>query len=239
MHIAIVDDIPQDRASLSQLVVDILGRYDIVPVIREFSSGEAFLAALQPDLYDLCFLDIHMSGINGMETARQLRTVDSDCLLIFLTCSAQHVYQGYEVGAFRYLIKNEDEEKLPDLLAQCLERVTLNRRRLPVQIGKRKLDIAYSKIRFIATAGPSIELYTMNGTFTLAAHTTFSDTVAPLLEDHRFLSCSRGVVVNMARAKEILDDCFLMEDGRRVPISRRQYSDVSSRFFHFLFSHIV
>ena len=46
-----------------------------------------------------------MSGLNGIDTAKQLRKIDTACRLIFVTNSDQHAVQGFRVRAFDYLLK--------------------------------------------------------------------------------------------------------------------------------------
>ena len=67
----------------------------------------------------------------------------------------------------------------------------------------------------------------------------FSKTVAPLLADERFLTCARGIVVNLAHVKDIQKDGFLMDNGEFVPISRRLYPSVKNTYIDFQFEHIL
>ena len=69
--------------------------------ILEYASGEALLAGSQTDGLDILFLDIEMDGLNGMETARSLRRMESDTILIFVTAYPDFVFQGYDVHALR------------------------------------------------------------------------------------------------------------------------------------------
>ncbi|MDE7427691.1 MAG: response regulator, partial [Lachnospiraceae bacterium] len=49
-------------------------------------SGEEMLALPAPDIL---FLDIQMTGKNGMETARELRRRHEDTILIFVTAMSE------------------------------------------------------------------------------------------------------------------------------------------------------
>mgnify|MGYP000081415855 CR=1 FL=1 len=46
-----------------------------------------------------------MQHLDGMETARRIRELDSDVLLIFITNMAQYAIKGYAVGALDYVLK--------------------------------------------------------------------------------------------------------------------------------------
>jgi DNA-binding LytR/AlgR family response regulator len=75
----------------------------------EFESGEEFIAEFSNDKYDLLILDIEMKDLNGLQTAEFLRQIDKNVILIFMTSFDKFVYQGYEVKAFRYILKNQPE----------------------------------------------------------------------------------------------------------------------------------
>ena len=62
--------------------------------ITQFDSGESLLEAFEPEQFDICFLDIYMKEMNGMTVARELRALDPDLSIVFLTSSKDYVYEG-------------------------------------------------------------------------------------------------------------------------------------------------
>ena len=87
IKISLVDDDPEDRASLISLVQEIFQNKNITFSYAEFESAEDFLASYESGLYDLCFLDIFMKNMNGMDAAREIRKLDPDLAIVFLTSS--------------------------------------------------------------------------------------------------------------------------------------------------------
>ncbi len=87
-----------------------------------YSSGTAFLGAQKESFsYDIIFLDINMSGIDGIETAKRIRRVDSKVFIVFLTAFASYSLEGYKVDAVRYLLK--DSNTLEKSMEECLDTV--------------------------------------------------------------------------------------------------------------------
>ena len=80
-------------------------------------SGEELLNLPAPDLL---FLDIQMSGKNGMEIARELRRRHENTILIFVTAMSEYVYEAFDVDALHYLIKPFDERKLREVFDKAL-----------------------------------------------------------------------------------------------------------------------
>lgn len=53
------------------------------------------------------FLDIDMDERSGMDIARRVRELHLDTIIIFVTNYPEFSMEGYEVRAFRYLLKQE------------------------------------------------------------------------------------------------------------------------------------
>jgi DNA-binding NarL/FixJ family response regulator len=106
----VVDDFEMFR----QFVVELLGKRPELQVVGEASDGlEAIQKALQlrPDLI---LLDIGLPNLNGIEVARQMRSLVPESKIIFLTreSSADVVQKAFSVGARGYIFKTM---VLPDL----------------------------------------------------------------------------------------------------------------------------
>ncbi len=239
MNIAIAEDVREDREHLIGLLKSFLSKFDFNVNIREFESGEALLSACEPEVFDLCFMDIYLNGIDGMETARRLRTIDVGCMVIFLTSSDKYIGEGYKISALRYLLKPVTVEMLKEVLPLCVERIELSRRRLSVTAGKKEYDVPFNKILYVITAGTAIELHFADTYITLAARSSFNKTVEPLLSDYRFITGGRGLVINMAHTRALAANCMIMDNGDRIPISRRLMPEVSEAFMHFQFEYVL
>ena len=235
MNIALIDDSTEERVLLRKILEQASEKLDISSHISEYASADSFLDIFEPEYYDLCFMDICMEGTNGMDAVRRIRTADKDCLIVFMTNSPDYVYEGYEVSAFRYLLKPANPETIRQILSLSAERSCKNRKRLAVSIGKKTLEIPYGRIHYVISAGKSVDLHLDGEVLSLSARHTFSRTVAPLLQDPRFLTCGRGIVVNLRCIKELLRDSFLMKNGDLVPISRRLYPSVSGAYMDYQF----
>lgn len=115
MRIAICDDEKNIRELIANKVVK---QYPDAEIIF-FQSGEELL--LSDESIDILFLDIQMSGIDGMETARELRKKDKSVILIFVTAVEEYVFQAFDVGAFNYIVKPIDDGKFSDVLHRAVD----------------------------------------------------------------------------------------------------------------------
>ena len=120
LRIGICDDVYDARLVLRAALERVLEEKHSGAQFFEFSSGEGLLQWLgnHAGELDLVFLDMEMGELDGMETARRLRAADAGLQLVFVTGYADHVFDGYSVGALGYLMKPPKKEQL----AQVLER---------------------------------------------------------------------------------------------------------------------
>ena len=104
----------EDFAAFRQFICLTLGNSPDFRVIGEASDGlEALQMAveLRPDLI---LLDIGLPSLNGIEVARQMRSLVPESKIIFLTIesSAEMVQEALSVGARGYVVKTMAESEL-------------------------------------------------------------------------------------------------------------------------------
>ena len=101
--VLIVDDVPENLAVLSD-ALDEAGH--TVLVATDGASALERLALVRPDLI---LLDAVMPGIDGFETCRRMKLMDSarDVPVVFMTglTETEHVVRGFEVGGIDYVTK--------------------------------------------------------------------------------------------------------------------------------------
>ena len=83
IQVAIVEDDTSARARIRECLDYVAVETQVVFDIHEFSSGFSFIGQYVPG-FDIVFMDIEMPGMNGMDTARALRKMDSNVVLIFV-----------------------------------------------------------------------------------------------------------------------------------------------------------
>ena len=106
INILLCDD---DRDFLQRLT-DAVTSQPLPPGISVCVTKSAHPAAItdrQLSQYQILFLDIDMDERSGMDMARRVRELHLDTILIFVTNYPEFSIEGYEVRAFRYLLKQE------------------------------------------------------------------------------------------------------------------------------------
>ena len=109
-NIAICDDLEMDRTHLRERIITLLDEKEAR--FYEYTSGKDLLEAMEDIPFDLIFLDIQMEGMDGEETARQIRKRDDSLVLVFVTGKVDPSPRSFIVQPYRFIKKNmTDEEK--------------------------------------------------------------------------------------------------------------------------------
>lgn len=120
-----------DDAALLHQMQDFLEQYRTLRGVQlelaPYTKSMELLADIEAGVrFDVLFLDVLMPGINGINTAREIRRYDTAVQIIFVTSSSEFAVQSYVVGAYYYQLKpiwKDSFFRLTDaVLAECRKR---------------------------------------------------------------------------------------------------------------------
>ena len=116
-RVLLADDHSLILAGLRKLVE---GECEVVGTVED---GRTLVEAAQTLRPDLILLDISMPLLNGLEAARQLRTLVPGSKLIFLTMHASPTYatEAFQAGASGYILKHSAAEELSQAIKSVLQ----------------------------------------------------------------------------------------------------------------------
>jgi DNA-binding LytR/AlgR family response regulator len=113
----IADDEPLLRKALTRLLASAWPELDVVAQARNGREAVELFEAQHPDV---CFLDVHMPGMSGVEAAR---LIGRRAHLVFVTAYDQYAVQAFEEGALDYLVKPLEAARLADTIERLQGRL--------------------------------------------------------------------------------------------------------------------
>lgn len=145
MRVLVVDDNPDNRQLLKDIVVSI--GHTPIPA----HDGEETLRLAQESPPDLIVLDVNMPGMNGFEVLSHLKTSPStrDIPVLMLTAlnAAEHRVQGLENGADDYLTKPYNPRELMERI-----KTRLRQKEQTDALRRQQENIRVTFERFVAPA---------------------------------------------------------------------------------------
>ena len=147
-RILIIDDHPLFRKGVAQLIA----MAPHLQVVGEASNGEQGVAMAKELDPDMILLDLHMTGMGGIETLKAIRDAGSDCRVVILTVSdnADDLVAAIRSGADGYLLKDMEPEDLLTAIDEALNGRTVIGERLNGLLARAIRDEAATKQRDMA-----------------------------------------------------------------------------------------
>src|SRR5471032_3377035 len=113
----IADDEPLLRDELAALLADAWPELEVVAHARNGREAVERHGELRPDV---CFLDVQMPGVSGIEAARQ---IGPGAHLVFVTAFDHYALSAFDHGVLDYLVKPVEPARLAQTVARLRERV--------------------------------------------------------------------------------------------------------------------
>lgn len=198
--------------------------------IFEFKSGEELIANY-PQKLDILFLDIQMEEINGMDAAKKIRTFDNNVEIIFITGIWDYVQEGYEVRAYRYIIKPIDFNSFKTQLNLCIKEIENQKRPSIVVTYKgevNKIDIG--SIVYIETDNRNTLIHTKEKSY--RSNMGISK-LEKYLEGSIFFRCHNSFLINLEYINKIGQDSVFLEEYE-IQVSRHKMKELKIQFTSFL-----
>ena len=222
INIGICEDELHYRVNIKDMLGDILSTYSINYKIYEFSSGEELLSNYPKDL-DILIMDIQMKIINGMDTARKIREFDQNLEIIFMTSFSEFMQEGYEVKAYRYILKPISERKISRNILPCINEIMKKKNNYLTINVKNYVDrIKIDSIVYIETDRPNILIYTNDNKYTNKMSISKIDKI---LREHGFFRCHNSYIVNL-KLVESMNSNTLKIGEKYIPISKYRVKEL-------------
>ena len=154
----LAEDEPLLRERLATMLARAWPELEIVAQARHGREAVELFEQHQPQV---CFLDVHMPGLNGIEAAR---AIGARAALVFVTAFDKYAVEAFARGAIDYLLKPVEEERLAETVQRLQARLANGHQppsleatleRLAAQLGQP----AAPRLRWIrASVGDTVRL---------------------------------------------------------------------------------
>ena len=118
--------IADDEDGMRMILRKMIARAGGFALCGEAASGPELLRLVETHKPQVCFLDVEMPGMTGLECAKSIQDTDPRTILVFATAHDDYMAQAFEVYAFDYMVKPFRLERVMKTLER-IRQVTLER----------------------------------------------------------------------------------------------------------------
>ena len=195
LNIAVVDDEIEAVNELETHVKRYCEGRGIEYSLARFTSPVKFLAGFKSE-YDLIFMDIEMPAMNGMDAARNLRKMDGEVALIFVTNMAQYAIRGYDVDADDFVVKPVKYGNLEIKLDRILKKHSKkDRPHVAVYEDGEVKYLRIADIRYVEVIKHNIIYHATSGKYEKRGALKSE---AELFAGNGFAQCNKSCLVNLS-----------------------------------------
>jgi DNA-binding LytR/AlgR family response regulator len=198
--------------------------------ITLFSDGDEIVHKYKP-LYDIILMDVEMKFMDGMSAAEEIRKVDTEVVIIFITNMPQYAIRGYAVDALDYVLKPVSYFAFSQRLNRAISRMKKREcKTLSISIkgGTVRLDAA--NITYIESQGHTLIFHTVSADYEM------NGTMKELekeLKPLNFFRGNKGYLINLAHVDGIKDGCAVVR-GEQILLSRarkKEFMETLTRYW--------
>ncbi|SDT37847.1 two component transcriptional regulator, LytTR family [Paenibacillaceae bacterium GAS479] len=239
-RVAICDDEKKQRELVKNNLIALSIKTNIEFEIELFGSGEALISyyELQEPTFHILILDIEMNGINGIQSARKIRSLKNlDEQIIFLTSYPEYMVESFDVMTFQYLIKPVAPSILEEkIIKLCQYFQALDKKFMVIKSAYEDVVLKHDDLISIEAAKSltmKSKLYFMTSNQTYESKGILSD-YAIALKDSNFLQIHRSIIINLLHVRKFASGVVLMSNGKELPIGRSKIKEVKDVYTKFM-----
>ena len=161
IKIAIVEDEDIYVSTLMQYLEEFEKSIGETLEITVYRDGDGIIADYKAQ-YDIILMDIGMRFVDGMTAAEEIREIDSEVIIIFITNMTQYAIRGYEVDALDYILKPVSYFSFSQKLGRAIYRMKRREKKfitVTVKGGIKRMEVSniyYMGVICGVTTNPSL-----------------------------------------------------------------------------------
>lgn len=233
MKVTICEDEQIYSTALSNCISRWQSQYpDITVCIDVFSSAEDVWDAFNHNHYcDLLIIDIEMpDGLNGFQLAENIRKVDEQITLVFVTNNQSYALKGYDVDALRYIKKPFYDWQIFEILDIVSRKISLQcGRQISLSLKDQQIVLPFQEILYIESQEHYLKFNLANSKKCITVRMRIMDTLKQLNSD-LFIRTHRGFIVNVMYIRILQRKYLVLAEGTQIPISH-SYQNSVHKFF--------
>lgn len=217
--IAVCDDESVICRTIYDMIKDISKLIDIRFETDCFSSGEELCDEMKSNPYDLIFLDIELSRMNGIAVGKYIReNLNNETVQIaYISSKQQYAMELFESRPINFLIKPITSEKIRAIIEKLLKLHAVDTQIFKFKVRQEYIKLPMSEIIYFSSSGRTVTLVSLDKSYTF--YGTLEDIYSEIKNGH-FLYIHKSFIVNYRYVRQYEYEQVTLLDGTVLPISQ-------------------
>lgn len=213
LNFIICDDEPNMINKLSLLFEKAFIKNDFdAKIILKTSNYEKLLSYMSSNPVNVVVLDIEFknSKVNGLHIAEEIRKINKDCYIIFITSHFEYVMKAYDYKTFAYLFKNSlTVDTLSETLNRLFDDISGTSTKF-IKIDNKGTFVDLNDVQFIEKSGMKLIYHTSHEV--IETYNSFTKIEGNLPEN--FIRCHKSFIANVNNIVHIslTDSCITFKN---------------------------
>lgn len=236
MKIAIIDDERCQYDILKDTCIEYGNNNNIKIDIDYYNDGNVFLNCFDNN-YNICFIDIYMSAINGIDLAKKLREINKDIILIFVTTSSDFMAEAFSVHAFHYITKPYEKENIFHVLDDSIAILPDISHYIEVVCDKKNIKV---KIKDIVSCESDAHylVLTLSDNTQLRIRMPLNKFIDETKKFEELIQINRGIIINIDYLEKIDNSNCHLKNGSIFPIKVREKKNIENKINNYIFNKL-
>ena len=196
-----------------------------------FMAGKDIVEYIKKEPLDIEILDVDMIGMDGMEVAKNLKAVNEDIVVFFITGHSEFAVEAFDVDAIGYVMKPVDKDKLERTLLKAVAKVREiksreKQRELVITVSNLKKRIPVDEIIYIERVQTQCVIVTKKEEYRV--YDTITDLVEKVGEG--FIRASQSFILKISEISKVTYKEATLKNGMVVSLGRGFTKEVKKAF---------
>ncbi len=186
-----------------------------------------FLTNISNENIDIIFLLHSEEFENVIDLTIDIKKINKKHKVIFCSKTDRYALKGYKVELFYYVLFPVKYSEIEYIFNKFFDKTES----IIVKSNWQKISISTNEIHFAEKQGHNVIIHTSNEI--ISTRTTFKEFAENFKNKENFINCIRGTIVNLDWVLKIISQNFVMKNGQKIPIRRKDRTKIKNLFFKY------
>ncbi|MEG0249329.1 MAG: response regulator [Peptostreptococcus sp.] len=206
---------------------------NIEVTINIANSAKSLIENAEELEYNIFFFDIEIGKDDGIELANYIREGNKNAIFIFITNKNDRVYEVFSLDTFGFVRKDHFNIDFPLIMDRLMKSISQYTYRYLINTKNKEYKLTINDIKYIERVAGVIVIHRDSEQIT-TSYRYFTELPFNIEKNKNFGEVYRGVFVNYKYLENIDIDFVLLDNEKRLPLSRRKRKVIKEEYKNYI-----